>query len=215
MHTHALAPPITFLPYDIERLFVRAFTEGARDPEARPTATEWRNALSGIQIGTCARGHQIPVEADPCPWCVIEDQRAVRRARASHPPVGSLPDQVIYPAFTPDPPAPTPVMPAYAASAPSQAPHPKAPPPPAAGGRRNYRPVVLGVLGRGCRGTRRDTVDLCNIWRFVVEQRSGISGRPADDRCRDDDGDHNRHADDDGGRQTAGQREAVRQPGAG
>lgn len=77
--THALAPPISFLPLDIQRLFIRAFTDGARNPAARPTAAEWRAALSGMQLGTCARGHQIPVEADPCPWCVIEDQRAARR----------------------------------------------------------------------------------------------------------------------------------------
>lgn len=115
LHTHPLAPPITFLPYDIERLFVRAFTGGARDPEARPTAAEWRNALSGIQIGTCARGHQIPAEADPCPWCVIEDQRAARRGvRSSYPAFAPIPDQVIYRASN----SPAPAVPARKAAAP-------------------------------------------------------------------------------------------------
>lgn len=177
LHTHALAPPITFLPYDIERLFVRAFTEGARDPEARPTATEWRNALSGIQIGTCARGHQIPVEADPCPWCLIEDQRAARRARASHLTAGSLPDQVIYPAITPDPSAPTPVMPAYAASALSQAPPPKAPPPPTADRRRNYRSVVLGVLG-GAAAVLAATLLIIAVYGDSSSSGSASSGGP-------------------------------------
>jgi len=79
--TYELAPPVSFLPANIQRLFVRAFTDGARDPSARPSAAEWRAALQGMQIGTCPRGHQIPVEADPCPWCVIEAQRANRRQR--------------------------------------------------------------------------------------------------------------------------------------
>ncbi|UXA19114.1 hypothetical protein [Mycobacterium sp. SMC-4] len=79
LRTHPLAPPVKFLPPEIQRLFARAFTDGARDPRSRPSAAEWRQNLQRMQIGTCARGHQIPVEAQPCPWCVIDDVRAVRR----------------------------------------------------------------------------------------------------------------------------------------
>lgn len=82
LHRHPLAPPVTFLPGEIQALFVRAFTDGARDPGARPSAEEWRLALSRIQITTCPRQpqHQIPVGTDVCPWCDIEAARLARRA---------------------------------------------------------------------------------------------------------------------------------------
>lgn len=77
--THPLAPPPSFLPESIQRLFVRAFTDGARTPTARPTAAEWRAALQDLTIRTCARGHQIPEETLNCPWCHIDDERAQRK----------------------------------------------------------------------------------------------------------------------------------------
>ncbi len=83
--THPLAPPPSFLPDHIQRLFVRAFTDGAHTPAARPTAAEWRAALQDITFRTCPRGHQIPEEADPCPWCHIEDERAHRKAQRLQP----------------------------------------------------------------------------------------------------------------------------------
>lgn len=81
LHTHPLAPPVSFLPNEIQKLFTRAFTLGARDPGARPTADEWRQALSRIRITSCARQprHQIPAGTDICPWCDIEAARQVRK----------------------------------------------------------------------------------------------------------------------------------------
>jgi len=80
--THPLAPPVTYLPPDIQQLFVRAFSVGASDPGARPSAGEWRQALSHIQITTCGgRAHQIPLGCAVCPWCAIDAERAARRAR--------------------------------------------------------------------------------------------------------------------------------------
>lgn len=99
LHTHPLAPPMSFLPHAIQSLFVRAFTDGAQNPDNRPTAAQWREALLGMQLGSCPRGHHIPVEADPCPWCVIDDQRAARRtARAANASgsAGKGTDQVVY-----------------------------------------------------------------------------------------------------------------------
>jgi hypothetical protein len=64
-------------------LFIRAFTEGARDPAVRPSAAEWLHALQTISIGTCLRGHQIPIETGHCPWCAIDDERAKRRSQRS------------------------------------------------------------------------------------------------------------------------------------
>lgn len=117
LHTHPLAPPVSFLPDDVHRLFVRAFTEGAKYPHARPTAAEWRDALLRMQLGTCARGHQIPIEADPCPWCVIDDHRAARRQARGWNSAGASTDQVVYRVDSP--------APAYAAPPPS-APRPSA-----------------------------------------------------------------------------------------
>ncbi|UXA20591.1 hypothetical protein [Mycobacterium sp. SMC-4] len=96
LHTHPLAPPVNFLPPDIEQLFARAFTDGARNPSDRPAASEWRDALLQMQLSTCPRGHQIPVEADPCPWCVVDDRRAARRNARASSSTTSNPDQVVY-----------------------------------------------------------------------------------------------------------------------
>lgn len=81
LQAHPLAPSIDFLPDQIQALFVRAFTDGARSPDVRPTAAEWRHALYAVQVTTCARGHQIPIEAPNCPWCSIDGERAIRRSQ--------------------------------------------------------------------------------------------------------------------------------------
>lgn len=115
LQTHPLAPPVSFLPSDIQQLFVRAFTAGAQNPHFRPTASEWRDALLGMQLGTCARGHQIPIEADPCPWCTVDDQRAARKRPDV--PHFSAQDQVVYRVDSP----------AYASAAPLPAALPSTP----------------------------------------------------------------------------------------
>ncbi|NDJ90937.1 hypothetical protein GWR20_17585 [Mycolicibacter kumamotonensis] len=79
LRTHPLAPPIGFLPAEIQQLFVRAFTEGVQHPEARPNAAEWRAALLRIRPVMCPAGHhQVPAGV-PCPWCVIDDERRTRK----------------------------------------------------------------------------------------------------------------------------------------
>ncbi len=83
LHTHALAPPVAFLPDRIQRLFGRAFTDGARDPDVRPSAAEWFRALNAISIVTCPRDHQVPAGHPQCPWCAIDDERAKRRDQRS------------------------------------------------------------------------------------------------------------------------------------
>jgi eukaryotic-like serine/threonine-protein kinase len=79
--THPLAPSTASLPLEIRQLFVRAFTDGAYDPWVRPTGTEWRLALSRIQVFDCPQdpSHQIPMGADHCSWCAIAAERARRR----------------------------------------------------------------------------------------------------------------------------------------
>ena len=133
LRTHPLAPPVSFLPHGIQHLFVRAFTHGARNPDDRPTAAQWREALLGMQLGSCPRGHQVPVEVDPCPWCVIDDQRALRRSKrvaTSSGSAGSTTDQVVYPVNSP-------------VSAPSPAPAP--PPYRPQAGNRNNRNLLIGL----------------------------------------------------------------------
>jgi eukaryotic-like serine/threonine-protein kinase len=84
LHTHPLAPPVTFLPRDVQHLFNRAFTTGSEDPTLRPTATEWRAALHRITTTACPRGtHQIPTQCTNCPWCAIDDERHNRRRTAA------------------------------------------------------------------------------------------------------------------------------------
>jgi hypothetical protein len=91
--THPLAPPPTFLPSDIRALFVRAFTDGATDPAARPSADEWRRALLRVKVIPCRRNqHQIPIDCTVCPWCAIAAERSARKARTAPP----LPQQVIH-----------------------------------------------------------------------------------------------------------------------
>lgn len=83
LHTHPLAPSSSFLPDDIQRLFERAFTDGAADPWARPSAQEWRDHLLRIQLVDCTRGtHRIPAATRTCPWCAIDDERASRNRQA-------------------------------------------------------------------------------------------------------------------------------------
>ncbi|SHU17922.1 putative secreted protein [Mycobacteroides abscessus subsp. abscessus] len=80
LHSHPLAPSPDFLPDDVRQLFVRAFTDGVRDPDLRPSAAEWRQVLQSIQFGECPRAHQIPLGTEQCPWCEIEDERGRRKS---------------------------------------------------------------------------------------------------------------------------------------
>jgi hypothetical protein len=117
LHTHPLAPPPSFLPDNIQRLFQRALTDGARNPIERPTAHEWRTALQGLQIRTCARGHQLPVETEYCPWCHIDHERTARRT-ARPEPIRPRQPQTAYP---PAPQVPIPsISPAAIRTAPTR-----------------------------------------------------------------------------------------------
>ncbi len=80
LRTHPMAPPITFLPSEIQQLFYRAFSAGATDPRLRPTAGQWREALQHITVTTCPKGlHQVPLSCTACPWCAIDEARQARR----------------------------------------------------------------------------------------------------------------------------------------
>lgn len=121
LHSHPLAPSPDFLPDDVRQLFVRAFTDGVRDPDLRPSAAEWRQVLQSIQFGECPRAHQIPLGTEQCPWCEIEDERGRRKSDRARQGVLTT-EQTIYrideppmPAYSSPPPAYNSPPPAYSA----------------------------------------------------------------------------------------------------
>ena len=67
------APPFETLHAGLRRLFIRCFEEGHADPAARPTALEWRSALTEAEdaLLICARNsqHRYDAHCAACPWC--------------------------------------------------------------------------------------------------------------------------------------------------
>ncbi|WP_433796775.1 hypothetical protein [Actinoplanes sp. CA-252034] len=82
---HAVAEWL--LPREIMDLFRRAFEHGARQPDARPTAAEWEQALRRLAADT--RGcpatpqHVFAAGLRACPWC---DRAARSQAARNAPP---------------------------------------------------------------------------------------------------------------------------------
>jgi hypothetical protein len=72
----------SILPANVLELFRRAFEDGARDPGQRPSAAEWRDALSdlGSRLGQCTRdpGHFYVSTLGACPWCRHQSSRAAQ-----------------------------------------------------------------------------------------------------------------------------------------
>ena len=68
------APPLSVLDDELGKLFVRCFDDGAGNPDARPTAAEWRRSLDHArqQLATCkANDHHRYPPGGACPWCRI------------------------------------------------------------------------------------------------------------------------------------------------
>jgi hypothetical protein len=61
------------LPTRLQKLFVRAFVDGHRAPDARPAAGEWVTALAdeGKRLKTCGANpnHLFAQSSRSCPWC--------------------------------------------------------------------------------------------------------------------------------------------------
>ncbi len=69
-------PPFEIFPPEVRHLFMRAFVDGARHPQDRPTAAEWRAQLEalGATLVTCGRhrDHRYPSHlGGSCPWCEL------------------------------------------------------------------------------------------------------------------------------------------------
>jgi hypothetical protein len=163
--THPLAPPVTFLPNDIQLLFARALTDGARDPAARPTATEWRDALLRIKTAPCRAGlHQVPLGCYPCPWCTIENERRTRKRRVHNTPP---PDQTIHSADSMKASGPT------RSTSSAATPPPTSPPPPTAGPRpQQHRPGRTDDSARASNAVSGGIGFMTGIWPAVLAYRA-------------------------------------------
>jgi hypothetical protein len=68
-----IAPPLNILYPLLQHLFVRCFEEGFHNPEARPDAQAWQNALEEAETSlvTCTVNaqHRYAKHSASCPWC--------------------------------------------------------------------------------------------------------------------------------------------------
>lgn len=82
----ALAPPpgcpsVNALPPAIQQSFARAFLRGSEKPAGRPSAKDWKTALSQLlqELVTCGRhpGHVFWKGSSVCPWCAVIKEAGV------------------------------------------------------------------------------------------------------------------------------------------
>ncbi len=93
------APDFGMLPQEIQRLFLRAFVSGGKNPADRPDAVEWYQALSKMQkhLVSCRvnKKHMYPGHLKACPWCEIEAR--MRSVTAPRPVQRGIPGNPQYP----------------------------------------------------------------------------------------------------------------------
>lgn len=73
------APPISAFPKIFEELFKRAFIDSLNDPHLRPSAEEWKKALSNYKktLKRCENGnnnHQYSNALSKCPYCSADER---------------------------------------------------------------------------------------------------------------------------------------------
>jgi hypothetical protein len=70
---HPDSPPLAVLPEPLQRYFRAAFVDGARNPQARPSAQEWLDELARLRerLVTCPvePAHFFGDHLQSCPWC--------------------------------------------------------------------------------------------------------------------------------------------------
>jgi hypothetical protein len=68
-----LATPFTLLHPKLQEFFIACFVESKENPQKRPTATQWREALTLAEkaLRTCSVNihHAYSSHLDDCPWC--------------------------------------------------------------------------------------------------------------------------------------------------
>lgn len=66
-------PPFSLLPDLLQHLFIRSFVDGEYNPNIRPTAIEWMDALDAVMgtLATCSANplHRYGGHLPACPWC--------------------------------------------------------------------------------------------------------------------------------------------------
>lgn len=86
---------LELLPHEFGTLFYRAFVEGAEDPERRPSATEWADALDALRsdLVQCRAvdHHWYASSYSQCPWCWQARRMVTRAASVSARPVTPRP----------------------------------------------------------------------------------------------------------------------------
>jgi WD40 repeat protein len=79
--------PFSVLPPEIRYLFLRCFVEGRHDPERRPAAEEWQQALDRARTALvrCSANsqHRYGPHLSACPWC--DRMRTVLRGNDPYP----------------------------------------------------------------------------------------------------------------------------------
>ena len=69
---------IELLPPEVVAMFIRAFVDGHRDPQRRPSAAEWKQSLGRCEstLTTCSKSalHVFPRHVASCPWCTRTSQ---------------------------------------------------------------------------------------------------------------------------------------------
>lgn len=82
------SPPLGIIEPELRGLFEACFVAGQADPELRPTAARWaealRKAAGGLAACAAAEGHWYSAAHGRCPWCV-RDKRLGRETFASFP----------------------------------------------------------------------------------------------------------------------------------
>ncbi len=72
------APPFEMLHPEIQRLFIRAFVDGHKDPSTRPTSRDWYDGLRKVRKEIIACGanpnHAFFSHVGACPWCRMRDK---------------------------------------------------------------------------------------------------------------------------------------------
>lgn len=80
------APSVNMLPSGLNKLFKRAFINGASSPKKRPTAKEFYDELEKLakNIKTCGSNdnHKLPKDATGCPWCEVESKMRMLGGRS-------------------------------------------------------------------------------------------------------------------------------------
>jgi tellurite resistance protein len=82
------SPPLGIVDEELRELFEACFVAGQADPELRPTAARWaealRQAAGSLAACAAAEGHWYAPGHGRCPWCV-RDKRLGRETFASFP----------------------------------------------------------------------------------------------------------------------------------